>query len=506
MSDDTTPVLIGAAQHTERNTAPDSSPSPIALAATAAGAALADTGRPDEVRAALDTVVVIRTFADSAPPLDPGFGRAANPPGAVASAIGATGVRGIYGAVGGNTPQRYVAEMARAIRNGDAGCVLLTGAEAMATQKAAQRAGVRPDWSIDNPGEFEDRARGDILPSPHEIAHGIGIPALTYPLFEQAVRGRIGASQAEHLASLGRLLAPFTEVAAANPHAWSRDAHTAESLSTASERNPFIAWPYTRRMNARDGVNQAAAVVITSVGRARALGIPPDRWVYLQGAGEASDASFVSRRADFHSSAGIRTAAHDALTAAGADIDDIAAFDLYSCFPSAIEIAATELGVAADDPRGLTLTGGLPFFGGPGNNYAMHAIAEAVARCRERPDERVMITAVSGYLTGHAIGIYCSAPAPRTETAPGRAPPADGGPAFTETPAGDATIETYTVAFHRGVPVRGIVIGRTAPGSVRFLANTPHDAQLLAAMCEDDFLGVEGRVAQAGDVNVFTPA
>lgn len=37
--------------------------------------------------------------------------------------------------------------------------------------------------------------------------------------------------------------------------------------------------------------------------------------------------------------------------------------DLYSCFPCVVQIAADVLGMAHDDPRGFTVTGGLPFYG-----------------------------------------------------------------------------------------------------------------------------------------------
>ena len=197
-----------------------------------------------------------------------------------------------------------------------------------------------------------------------------------------------------------------------------------------------------------------------------------------------------------------------ALDQAGRTIDGIDLIDIYSCFPSAIEIATEALGIPENDARGLTLTGGMPFFGGPGNNYSMHAIAEAVARCRSQPGERVMVTANSGYLTKHAIGIYSSQPPARTAIAADRAQSRVDAlpvPAVTESPDGAATIETYTVAFHRGEPARGIVIGRLRDGNARFIANTPHDADLFAAMCELEFVGAAGRASGAGGMNVFTP-
>ncbi len=177
---------------------------------------------------------------------------------------------------------------------------------------------------------------------------------------------------------MGRLFAPFTDVAAGNPYAYFPKARSARELATPEGENPFIALPYGRLMNARDGVDQGAAVILTSVGRARSLGIPPERWLFLHGCADASE-PLMSEREDYTRCPAISVMAERAFAMAGMRLDDVTAIDLYSCFPSAVEVACAELGLAEDDPRGLTVTGGLPFFGGPGNNYSMHGIAEMVA-------------------------------------------------------------------------------------------------------------------------------
>ena len=66
-----------------------------------------------------------------------------------------------------------------------------------------------------------------------------------------------------------------------------------------------------------------------------------------------------------------------ALEMAGLTIDDVAIVDLYSCFPSAVQLGAQSLGL--DINRQLTRTGGLSFAGGPWNNYVMHSISTVVA-------------------------------------------------------------------------------------------------------------------------------
>ena len=159
-----------------------------------------------------------------------------------------------------------------------------------------------------------------------------------------------------------------------------------------------------------DGVDQGAAVVMTSVGRAKALGIDPARWVYLHGCAEASEKLLVSERVNYYSSPAMRVNGEHALAMAGKTLDDMHLFDLYSCFPSAVELACAALGLDTADPRGLTLTGGLPFFGGPGNNYSMHAIATLLPQLRARPQAFGLITANGGYVSKHATGIYSATP------------------------------------------------------------------------------------------------
>ena len=53
-------------------------------------------------------------------------------------------------------------------------------------------------------------------------------------------------------------------------------------------------------------------------------------------------------------------------------------FDIYSCFPSSVNLGCDALGLDPFDPRGLTVTGGLPYAGGAASACLMHAIATMV--------------------------------------------------------------------------------------------------------------------------------
>ena len=178
------------------------------------------------------------------------------------------------------------------------------------------------------------------------------------------------------MTAMGRLFERLAAVAKANPLATRREGYSAERLATISDDNRWICFPYPRLMNSNAIIDQAAAVLMTSVGKAREWGIPPERWVFLHGCADGTDTWVVSERERLDASPAIRGCARIALDMAGKTVADVAAFDLYSCFPSAVEVAMKEIGIADDDPRPISVTGGLPFFGGPGNNYVTHSIAE----------------------------------------------------------------------------------------------------------------------------------
>ncbi len=500
--EDSTPILVGAGQFTEKDVPPLEAHSPMGIAGEASKAALSDTGVGDTVAPLIDTVVVTRIFPDSSnrPRLQHPWGRAENPPRAVARRVGANPVNAIYTHVGGNTPQKMINEMCERIVAGDVGVALLAGSEAIATAKAAARAGLMLDWQEDDEGSLEDRGIGGTYVTPHEFAHGVGIPIQTYPLFEQAIRKNQGETIEQHMLSMGKLFEPFTKVAATNPYAFYGVERSAEELATVTPDNRFICFPYPKWMNAMDSVNQGAAVILTSVGKARELGIDPAKWVFLHGCAEANEKILVSDRVNYHASPAIKINAAKAFDMAGKTVDDVDFIDIYSCFPSAVQVAADALGLAYDDPRGLTVTGGLPFFGGPGNNYSMNGIAQMVPMLRAKPGSFGLITANGGYLSKHAAGIYSTTPTEGTwqrEDPAGYQAEIDAmeSPTVTETPDGAATIETYTVCFGRNGPERGIVIGRLDENGHRFVANTPDDAGTLNDLMENDSMGRSGTVS-----------
>jgi acetyl-CoA C-acetyltransferase len=206
-------------------------------------------------------------------------------------------------------------------------------------------------------------------------------------------------------------MAPFTAVAASQPYAWFPHSRTAEELSEITPDNRLISEPYAKNMCAMFTVDQGAAVVVTSWGTARAAGVD-DGAVFCWSGAEGTDVWFPAARPDPGTAPGMQLATTAALEASQLGVDELSAFDLYSCFPCAVEMASTALGIGADDGRGLTVTGGLPYFGGPGNNYSLHAVATMVDRLRQQGGTG-LVTALGWYLTKHAAGVYGTTPPSR---------------------------------------------------------------------------------------------
>lgn len=511
MDESRIPVLVGSGQFTQRERDPLAAMGPMDLAARAARLAADDSGAGERLLEELDTLVMIRSFSDTSWRFTSPFGRYQNPPRSLAARIGANSAsRLIYTHAGGNMPQWSINRLSEMIVKGEVGAAMVAGGEALATQKAAQRAGITLDWNEDAGGSHDlwgvaKRGWSDV-----EDIHGARGAIFAYPMFENALRGARGRTLDEHQAALGRLLEHFATVAAANPLADRRNGYSAEQICRVRDDNPYIGFPYTRLMNSNAFIDQSAAVIVTSVAKARALGIPRDRWVFLHGCADAHDHWYVSDRRDFHSSPATRMVFEKTFEMAGSSLSDIGALDLYSCFSSAVQITCREIGLAEDDPRGLTVTGGLPYFGGPGNNYVTHSIAEMMQRVRARPGMKGLVTANGNYVTKHSAGIY-STDQPGQPFAPenpalyqarlDQVPHPQGG-ALAD---GDASVETYTVMHDQKGPASAIIMGRLSGGE-RFIANTAPDAGLFDEMKRTDFLGRRGRVRNDGRQNLFAPA
>lgn len=489
--DSRTPILVGVGQVAERIADTDyRGLSPIDLAVGAARAAAADTGADAHtVLSAIDTIACTRQFENSTPGAPAPLGRSTKYPISVANRLGATPKRAVLEVAGGQSPQHLVTEFSREILSGAAEVVLLAGAEAMSTTRHLANSDDKPDFSddpADPDGVYEDRGFGLFgLTTMEQAAHGLTTAPAQYALLENARRAARAESRDKYSAAMGSLFAPFTKIAAANPFSAAPEEHGAGELTAVTERNRMIADPYPRFLVARDQVNQGAAVLMTSVAAARRLGIDQSKWVFLHGQADLRERNLLERERLGEAPTAPAAVRH-ALQVAGLDLADIEFFDFYSCFPIAVSNITDALGLPPDDPRGLTLTGGLPFFGGAGNNYSMHAIAEAVARVRAKPGSYALVSANGGVLSKTSVGIYCTIPTnvrPDDSAELQHAINELESPHHVVHPGGWATIETYTVLHGRGGKKIGVVIGRLDDDGGRFISQVASgDDELIALL------------------------
>jgi len=495
------PVLVGVGQSLSQwdgSAGPAGAPSPLSLMVDASKQALADTGAAN-VAGAIDTLAVVRIFEDSVRGAPHPHGHNTNLPGTLARDLGASPAHLIYEVVGGQSPQALVNEMAAKVFEGEIECALISGSEANRASKGARRHGVEINWADSADADYDDRGSGPMMLSREEIKHGIVAPAYFYALFENAIAAREGRSRSQHRKAMAELFQPFSAVAAKNPYSQFPVEHSVEFLSTPSKANYEYADPFLKWFIAQDAVNQGAAAIVMSSSKADELGIAEDKRVYLHGAGEGAD-DFISLRPRLDGSFAMEAAISRALEQSGKATADMAHFDLYSCFPCAVFSSTQALGVDwKTDKRPLTLTGGLPFFGGPGNNYSLHGIAEMVAKLRGDAGSFGLVLANGGWMTKEAVGVYSTAkPAEFTPVAR-YARPTEEVDLCADSCV--AKLETFTVTHGKEGPNKGIIFARLPDGR-RALANASPAA--LAVLREDESpVGRSVKILVEGETGTF---
>lgn len=501
MSDDRAPVLVGVAQLTQRDVAPEEALEPLDALERVARDAADDAGVPERALSELDTVALVSPLG----------WHPSNGPRLVAERLGAHPRHEWVGAVGGESPLMLLNRLAERIHAGEVDAALLASTHALRTLRRAAQRKLAVEWQAGGEGAPEIVGNAGRGTSDLEALYGLRIPTDIYPVFENALRAKRGLDLETHRRRMGALMAPFTKIAARNPYAWFPVERSADELVTVTAANRMIAFPYTKYLNAVIETDQSAAAIVTSAARARAWGVPEARTVHwCGGAVAAEEAWFPSERPDLAACPALLRAARGALAQAGLGLDRIDAFDFYSCFPVAVAMACEMLGLAEDDPRDFTVVGGLPYAGGPGNGYTLHSLAGMVERLRAGPATRGLATGNGWYLTKHSATVLSRAPRAEGSAAADAAPLDDASlptKAVTvhEEVSGPARIVTYTVLYDRdGAPRRGVVLGETDDGR-RFLANTPSDRALLEDLVAREGVGRPGRVERRDDRNVFLP-
>lgn len=478
---------------------------PVDLVAEALARAAADAGRP-ELLAEADAIGWVPAlswgYEDAPTRLAEALGR---PPAASGWACNPGGDGGV----------QVVNDAANRIAAGELKIALVGGCEVLHGRRRAMAQGIDLD-TVWTPGGGDVRhiiGAGKSFSTEGERLHGIDRPTSAYPLLENALRAEAGRSIEAHQHYLGELYARYSEVAAANPYTWFPGARSADDIREVHAQNRFVGFPYPKNMNAIMEVDQGAAAIVMAACEADRLGIPEERRVAFLGGGRSVDGWSVSVRASLSRSPAYEAAAAEAAGHAGVGPQAVDVFDLYSCFPSAVELAMKALGVAAGDPRPLTCTGGLAHHGGPGNAYSLHGVANMVDTLRNGPGRVGWVSGLGMTATKHAICVLTSDPA-RQPASDGRATEVAlsdalrDGPECVAQPDGNAEVESYTVLFGRdNEPNRSVFLLRLEDGR-RALANGEAEREALLQLTREEGVGLRGKVHAGGEgtPNTFTPS
>jgi acetyl-CoA C-acetyltransferase len=480
MNGRTNPIILGAAQYTQpKDTAQPLDP--LNLMIKTCRMALKDNGT-ESIKLYLDTIYMVNVNSWSYE----------DAPSELSKIIGINPAEKVYLPDGGDSPQMLVNRAARAIASGKSKAILITGAEAAYSVRSKKKL-ISEIWPKRKEPKYMD---GKLWhgTSEFENKYGMIFPSCSYAMFETAIRAAEGRSLEEHRTFMGKLFEPFSEIASKNPNAWLQKPLTSEEISIPSPKNRLINYPYTKHMCSNMFVDQSATIIMTSEKIAIKLKIEHDKWIYLMGGADFKNIHNVTQRPQLYDSPAAREGSQIALKQAGLKLDDIDRFDIYSCFPSAVQIIKKEIGINDNDPRDLTLTGGLPYFGGPWSNYSMHAIITAVNLIRKNSSLKIMVVANGGYNTKQSFGIYGTEPPlkPWTEIDDAKIQKSileNTLPEPVIQANGNLTIEAYTFLHERdGRPKRGIVIGHLENG-YRTCAVIDAEPEVLLKLEEIELVG-----------------
>jgi acetyl-CoA C-acetyltransferase len=483
--------IAGAGQRTWRSGAPDP------------GATMAETAR-----LALEDAAVPASDVELIACVEPLSWNYSDLEGTVAEHLSIDGpFERLWVPAGGTSPQDLLHQVCARIAAGELDCALICGSESMRTRRAALRQGGEPEGWPERATDVNPLRGQKAFTSEVEQRHGLRAPMHAFPLFENAIRAATGRSESEQVQIAAELLARNAAVAADNPHAWFQDAPGAEEIGTVTADNRLIAYPYTKRMNAIMDVDQAAAILVVS-GRFLGERGGLERAAAVLGGTGVEEIWNPIERTTFERCPAMERAIDLALARAGTAPEDLAAMDLYSCFPSPIQFALAALGTDTDDPRPLSLTGGLAFAGGPGNAYVLHSLAAALDAIRRHPEERVLVTGIGMANTKHAATVLTGGgqvPEGATGETSYREP-------LDETPRtvaieaeGHGTVCTYTIEYDREGTASKVIVVLDLDSGERAIANMTDPVAGAEAIRGAQAIGRTGTVAHDADrqINIF---
>ncbi len=489
--DDRIPVIVGVGEIVDRPKEIAEGLEPLTLLEQALRRAEADSG--GKLLGEIQSLDVVNFLS----------WRYRDPEKQLAGRLGINPTHAYYGPVGGESPIRYLHEAAQRIARGECSVAAVCGAEAQSTATKAERAGVKLPWTP-FAHDVEEPKRGAAFQKPMAVKLGVFRPVTVYPFYEAATAAHWGQTPCEAMAESGSLWSTYSSVAAQNPNAWLKRRFTPQEITTPTADNRLIAWPYTKLQVANPTVNMGAAVLLTSLAKARAAGIPEDRLIHVRGGASAEEPRDYLIRDQFFQSHPQNAVLNAVMGLVGGNGKAFDAIELYSCFPCVPKMARRTLGLGPDVQP--TVTGGLTFFGAPLNTYMTHAACAMVRKLRNGA-KLGLLYGQGGFVTKHHA-LVLSRQAPQGPLAQDTSVQAEADrhrsavPEFVTEASGKGEVESFTVIYGRGGEVEhGVVMLRT-PDNARALARVPtNDGATISHLLNMDRtpVGSSGDIVTAED-------
>jgi acetyl-CoA C-acetyltransferase len=491
VSDDRIAVIVGIGEITDRPAHLKSGLEPLALLEQALKRAEQDSG--GKLLSEIQSLDIVNFLS----------WRYRDPEIQLSNRLGIKPTHAYYGPVGGESPIRYLHEAAQRIARGECSVAAVCGAEAQSTATKAGRAGVDLPWTP-FADDVPEPKRGAAFQKPMAVKLGVFRPVTVYPFYEAATSAHWGQTPRQAMAESGQLWSTYSKVASQNPNAWLKRRFTSDEITKPTADNRLIAWPYTKLMVANPTVNMGAAVLITSLAKAREAGIAEDRLVHVWGGASAEEPRDYLIRDQFFESHPQNAVLKAVMDLVGGDGRAFDAIELYSCFPCVPKMARRTLGLGEDVQP--TVTGGLTFFGAPLNTYMTHAACAMVRKLRSGA-KLGLLYGQGGFVTKHH-GLVLSRQAPQHALAQDTSVQAEADrhrrpvPEFVTEAAGQGAVESFTAIYGRNGEVEhGVVMLRTSDNA-RALARVPaRDGATLAHLLNMDRtpVGSSGDIVTADD-------
>lgn len=410
----------------------------------------------------------------------------------------------------GTSGLKLIKHACDAIRAG-ADIAVTCGGEAIATMKYYLKNGQSAPWSHPAGPDFKGFALEE-QQHPGEAAAGLlgGVGAVyTFGMRDNARRAHLGLSPDAYRRKNAELLSAMSRVAASNPHAWFPQEKSADFLYEINADNRLIAYPYTKHNVSIMDVDMAAAQIILSKAKADALGIPEDQRIYPWTYCYADDPVDTAPRADLWRSPAMQAASKAALQAAGVTIDQVKYIDLYSCFPAAVNFARDALGISDRPGDQVTLTGGLPYAGGPAASYVCTSVTKLVDRLKADRDGIGLISGLGMMMSNHCYGLFGTRPLenrPQVDEAAVQAG-LDSIPLKTVRSdyTGPCTIATYTTIHDRNGEATAAAAIVDLPDGSRAYARIL-DEGMIAECLHEEMIGRAAKMTEAGAAGLISLA